>query len=312
MKKFEEYLSETLATEVKSEPKSAAAQEARRLNLTYLGFGRYADNKGQIAYIVDKGRLVPYKRPQEMQDMYFDTVVPEVAKSKGKPTESLKVYNFHADAQSRRNTEDEKILKQKTKEASVLGKELYKLYKPNMFSQEELQALQFYTADGYEYINKYLYKGHEPGTSQDEADQIDAYIDAIDSAFEETQAPFAYSVYSGLSSRYSADKIKSGGEYIFRGYLSTSIDFNTAISSFADADMRNDAAVVLQIEVSKGQKSIYVDPLSTNSGERETLLPRGSRIKVISGPHMMDYSILNQDADEMQIALFHCELMEDL
>ena len=94
--------------------------------------------------------------------------------------------------------------------------------------------------------------------------------------------------------------------------MSTSIDFNTAISSFADADMRSDAAVVLQVEVSKGQKSIYVDPLSANSGKRETLLPRGSRIKVISGPHMMDYGILNPDADEMQIALFHCELMEDL
>lgn len=312
MKKFEEFLSETLATEIKTEPKSATAMQAQKLGLTYMGFGRYADNKGRITYIVDKGRLVPYKSPQEMQDMYFDTVVPEVAKSKGKSTESLKTYNFHADAQDRRNTEDEKILKQKTKEASALNKELYKLYKPTMFSQEEIDALRYYTADGFEPINKYLYKGHEPNTSQDEAGQIDALVNAIDSAFEETQAPFAYSVYTGLSSRYKASKIKPGGEYIFRGYLSTSIDFNTAISSFADADMRSDAAVVLQVEVSKGQKSIYVDPLSANSGKRETLLPRGSRIKVISGPHMMDYGILNPDADEMQIALFHCELMEDL
>lgn len=315
MKKFEEYITETLAAEVKSEPKSAAAKEARKLGLTYIGFGRYADNKGRIAYIVDKGRLVPYKRPEEMESMYSKSMSQSLSPSKqtkGKSNDAVSTYNLHAGAQDRRNTEDSKIIRQKTKEASALNKELYKFYNPNMFSQEEIDALTYYTADGFEPINRYLYKGHEPGTSQDEADQIDALVNAIDSAFEETQAPFAYSVYSGLSSRYRADKIKPGGEYIFRGYLSTSIDFNTAIGGFADTDMRSDAAVVLQIEVSKGQKSIYLDPLSYNSGEKETLLPRGSRIKIISGPHMMDYGILNPDADEMTIALFHCELMEDL
>lgn len=319
MKKFEEFLAETLADEVKSEPKTAAAKEARKLGLTYMGFGRYADNKGKIAYIVDNDRLVPYKSREEVDDMFYKhhttygvnkkSMSPADVMKKQSGQQEIELYNKTL---NNREANDSKILKQKEKEASALNKELYKLYKPNMFSQEELQALQYYTADGYEFINKYLYKGHEPGTSQDEADQIDTYIDALDSAFEETQAPFAYSVYSGLSSRYSADKIEPGGEYIFRGYLSTSIDFDTAISSFASAGTRSDASVVLQIEVSKGQKSIYLDPLSANSGERETLLPRGSRIKVISGPHIMDYGIINPNADEMQVALFHCELMEDL
>jgi len=315
MKKFDEYINETLATEIKTEPKSAAAKEARRLGLTYMGFGRYADNKGRIAYIVDNERLVPYKRPEEMEAMYSKSMSQSLSPSKqtkGKPNDTIDAYNFHAYAQARRNTEDEKILRQKSKEFNALNKELYKLYKPNMFSQEEIDALRYYTADGFEPINRYLYKGYEADTSQDEAGQIDALVNAIDSAFEETQAPFAYSVYTGLSSRYSASKIKPGGEYIFRGYLSTSIDFNTAIGGFKDVNSRSDTYVVLQVEVSKGQRSIYFDPLSVNSGEGETLLPRGSRIKVISGPHMMDYGILNPDADEMQIALFHCEMMEDL
>lgn len=306
MLKYENFLAESLAAEIKSEPKSAAAKEARRLGLNYMGFGRYADNQGKIAYIVDNDRLVPFKSSKDISSMYSKSLAAPT-QEKEKTNTDVKFYN---DALNRRTKEDDRILRQKGKENNALAKELNNLYKPNMFSQEEIQALQYYTSDGYEVINKYLYKGYEPNTTEDQANQIEATVNALDSAFEGTQAPFAYTVYAGLSSRYSPDKINSGGEYIFRGYLSTSLDFNTAIG-ISNTDSRN-GSVVLQIEVSKGQKSIYADSLSANAGERETLLPRGSRIKVISGPHLMDYSIINPDANEMQISLFHCELMEDL
>lgn len=309
MRKFGDYIEESLAAEVKSEPKSTAAKEARQLGLTYMGFGRYADNRGRISYIVDNGRLVPYKSREEMQDMFAKSAFPSAQQKN-----IVNDYYSHADIQDRRNTEDVKILKQKTKEINKLSKELFQFYKPNMFSQDEIYALRKYTGESYGPINGYLYKGFEPNTTQDDANETQSLINAIDSAFEETQAPFPYTVYSGLSSRYSANKIKSGGEYIFRGYLSTSIDFNTAISGFTDIEWENNAnnTVVLQIEVSKGQKSIYLDSLSDNPGEKETLLPRGSRIKVISGPHLMDYGILNPDAGQRSISLFHCELMEDI
>lgn len=312
MKKFGEYLEESLAAEIKSEPKTAAAKEARKLGLTYMGFGRYADSKGQIAYLVDNDRLVPYKNRDEIGAMYnkqklAPKKVSTSAKNAGKNVQQEPGWSFYNDALNKREKEDSKILKQKDKEATAVSKELEKLYKPSMFSEEEMDAITEYTNEGYGLVNRYLYKGHDPEATPDQDEYLARMIEGLDSAFEETQAPFPYTVYSGLSSRYSADKIVPGNEYIFRGYLSTSLSFDVSISSFAEG--KN--AVVLQIEIAKGQKSIYVDPLSEHQGEAETMLPRGTKIKVISGPHMTDYSIMNSSADDMKIAIFHCQIVED-
>jgi hypothetical protein len=309
MMKFGNFISESLAAEIKSEPKTNASREARRLGLTYMGFGRYADSKGKIAYTVDNNRLVPYKHIEEIQSMH------DKARSTSNPNKSKELMaqvDTHSKVLSKREAEDNKILSKKSKEIMALNKELYKFYKPGMYDDEEIRAIEEYTNDAFGPINRFLYKGHDPDTEPEDASFIESMVEALDSAFEETQAPFAYTVYTGLSERYKAEKIKPGGEYIFRGYLSTSIDFNTAIGGFTDSDWGNKKPVVLQIDISKGQKSIYVDPLSSNTGELETMLPRGSRVKIISGPHQIDYGILNPEADPVTINLFHCVLVEDL
>lgn len=310
MKKYEEFIAESLAAEVKSEPKSNAAKEARRLGLTYVGFGRYADNKGQVAYLVDKDRLVPFKGREEVQNMQSKVAV-SGQQNPVKNVAAKKEVNFYNGVLNKRENEDIKIINQKNQEAQALNDALYSFYNPNIFSADEQDAIANYTGDGYEYINSYLYKGHEEGTTADQDAYINNQIAALDSAFEETEAPFAYTVYSGLSPRYSPEKLKAGGEYIFRGYVSTSISFQTAIDGFAETDW-NDKPVVLQIEVAKGQKSIYVDSISDNAGEGETLLPRGSKVKIISGPHLIDDSVVSANPTGTQIHLFHCELIEDI
>lgn len=312
MLKYGDFISESLAAEVKSEPKTAAAKEARKLGLTYMGFGRYADSKGQIAYIVDNDKLVPYKNRDEIASMYNkQNSAPKPAapaKGAGKNVQQKDSdWSFYNNVLNKRQKEDEKIINQKDKEAQKIDKELQKFYKPEMFSEDEIGAIAEYTNESYGPVNRYLYKGHDPEVTPEQDELIARIIENLDSAFEETQAPFPYTVYTGLSSRYSADKIKPGNEYIFRGYLSTSLSYDVSISSFAEGNM----AVVLQIEVSKGQKSIYVDPLSEHQGEMETMLPRGTKVKVVSGPHMMDYSVMNTSIDEMKIALFHCVIVED-
>jgi len=70
MKKFGEYLEESLAAEIKSEPKSMAAKQARKMGLSYVGFGRYADNKGRVAYTVENDRLVPFKSMEHIVNLY--------------------------------------------------------------------------------------------------------------------------------------------------------------------------------------------------------------------------------------------------
>ena len=323
MKKYGEYLSESLAAEIKTEPKTAAAKEARKLGLTYMGFGRYADRKGQVSYVVDGDKLVPYKSRDDIDTMHYKASTGLATKSKKIPAKTKdgklvpdknellkKEAGFYNTVMNKRQKEDKKIIKQKDKEAQALSDELYKFYSPNMFDKNEINAINEYTSEAFEDINRYLYKGHDEGATKEQDDYLNRTIETLDSAFEETQTPFPYTVYSGLSSRYSADKFQRGGEYVFRGYVSTSLDFNTAIGGFADVGDK-DQPVVLQVELKKGQKAIYLDAVSANSGERETLLPRGSRIKVISGPHVLDSNLFTDAYGTSSIALFHCSVIED-
>lgn len=321
MLKYEEYLAESLAAEVKTEPKTAASREARKLGLTYMGFGRYADNTGKIAYLVHDDRLVPYKDRGQVNAMNYNAAAaaakaPTMKKSLSasqkmdKTSQSKQEAEFYNTVLNKRDKEDSNILKQKDKEAQALSNELYKFYSPGMFDENEVNAIQEYTMEAYDEINSYLYKGHDEGVTPEQDQYINNLINALDSAFEETEAPFPYTVYSGLSSRYTADKIKPGSEYIFRGYLSTSISYGTAIDGFTESDW-NDNPVVLQIEISRGQKSIYVDPVSEHQGEGETLLPRGSKIKIVSGPHVIHDSIVSENPIGNKINLFHCVIVED-
>lgn len=322
MKKFEEFIAESLAAEIKSEPKTAASRQAKQLGLTYAGFGRYADRKGNIAYLVHDDKLVPYKRRDDLSSMYSktfdmpDTPKPLTAKkgmsAKGPDKKQLaqQTAKFYHTALKKRESADMETLRQKNKEAAKYKESLYNFYTRKNFSEEEQDALEWYTGDGYEYINKYLYKGHDEGASYQDDMTVKKAIKNLDSAFEDMEAPFKYSVYTGLSTRYKSDKFKPGSEYIFRGYVSTSLDYETAIDGFSQIGI-NDKAVILQVEIKKGQKSIFVDGLSANSGEGETLLPRGSRIKVISGPHPVENSLVSLHNDEGYIHLFHCEIIED-
>jgi hypothetical protein len=320
MLKYEEFLAESLAAEVKSEPTSAAAKEARKLGLTYMGFGRYADNKEQIAYLVDNDRLVPYKRREDVQAMQSKVTAANAMPAPKKPVQSKtgvqkpdkneqarKEANFYNTVLNKRDREDSKILKQKDKETQVLNNALYQSYGPQLFSEDELNAINEYSANASDIVNRYLYKGHDDGITPEQDQYVNGIINGLDSAFEETQAPFSYTVYTGLSQRYNPDKIAPGGEYVFRGYLSSSIAFQSAIEGQAESG----GSVVLQVEISKGQRSIYTDPMLQYPGDGETLLPRGSKIKVISGPHMIDDSIVSDNPQGNQIYLFHCQLMED-
>ena len=314
MKKFEEYLSETLAAEIKSEPSSNASKEARRLGLIYMGFGRYADNKGQIAYIVDNDRLVPFKRQEEVQKMYSKTVTPTTAQPKavkGQPQKPDKTKiakdeaNFYSSVLNRRTKEDAVILKQKDKESTAVAKELSKYYTPNNFDEQELNAIAAYSNGDYESINRYLYKGHDDNVTPEQDEYINNIIQSIDSAFEGTQAPFPYTIYAGLSQRYSPKSFQLGGEYMFRGYTSASLNYGVAIGGLDGGN------VLLQIEVSKGQKALYTDSL-VGTQDMETLLPRGSKIQVISGPHALDDSIVSDNPQSNPYTIFHCMLAQDL
>jgi len=313
--RFSEYLDESLASQMMVEPSSEAAAMAKKMSLTYAGFGRYADKSGKIKYIVKNKKLYPFKgKDVEAAGLDASDAQMDAAAMKGDVNtmavldkkQKTAVQGIKAD-ESIKN----KYQKQNTREIIAYDRQLRNLYQPSIFTPDEIDAIKYYTESGFNDINRYLYKGFDPETTPDQANQTVQKIQALDNAFEETGAPFDYTVYTGLSSRYDFRKIKPGKDYIFRGYISTSLDHDTAIDMFT-FDQNQDVGVVLEIDIKEGQKSIYLEGVTDTQGEFETLLPRGTKVRVEGGPFMIDSDVTTSGNNPgKQVALFKCSIVEE-
>lgn len=312
--KFSQFLDEGLTASMMSEPSSEAAKMAKTMSLTYVGFGRYADKSGAVKYIVKNEKLLPF-RGQEADGKALQSIDDNIAKTTAKTrTDSFKHFDQEKKKTIRALKTDDSIKdsyqKQNTKDVISLATQLSNFYQPTLFTPEEAAAIKAYTETDFTSINRYLYKGFDPETQSDQANVVAQKIQNIDAAFEETGAPFDYTTYTGLSARYDFRKIKPGKDYIFRGYISSTLDHDTAIDQFSD--LNQEAGVVLEIDIVRGQKSIYVDNISDTPGEMETILPRGTKLRIISGSHMVDSSITTTGNNEnKQVALFKCSIIEE-
>lgn len=313
--RFSEYLDESLASQMMVEPSSEAASMAKKMSLTYVGFGRYADKSGKVKYIVKNKKLYPFKgKDVEAAGLDASDAQMNAAAMKG-DINTMAVLDKKQKASIQGIKADESIKnkyqKQNTREIIAYDRQLRNLYQPSIFTPDEIDAIKYYTESGFNDINRYLYKGFDPETTPDQANQTVQKIQALDNAFEETGAPFDYTVYTGLSSRYDFRKIKPGKDYIFRGYISTSLDHDTAIDMFTFVQ-NQDVGVVLEIDIREGQKSIYLEGVTDTQGEFETLLPRGTKVRVEGGPYMIESDVTTSGNNPgKQVALFKCSIVEE-
>ena len=70
MLRYEDYLKESLAAQIMQQPKSKVMLQAEKLGLTYVGFGRFADNQGNVTYMVNNNKLVPFENQQDAYASY--------------------------------------------------------------------------------------------------------------------------------------------------------------------------------------------------------------------------------------------------
>lgn len=328
-------INENLASLIKSEPKTNAAKEAKKLGLRYMGFGRYAGKNGKVAYLVNPklDKLVPYKGPDDvdkLRDNYLkvnddfqdsrmgigDTKDPKNKERIQKQLEKEKqkvlaaknnfevVHGTHKANERATNSQ----LFFKEKEIQRYHRALSQIYRPAIFSDAEKEAIGYYSLSGAVDLNTYLYNGPDKDTM--DISLKHKMISNLDSAFDETETPIPIVVYTGLSSRYKPQNLVKGVPFVFHGYVSTSLSWKIA---FNFADDRS-TKLILQIDVPQNSKGIYLgEDLSASYGEYEFLLPRGSMIEVLSGPHPIEPNILSDDAfnegDETAV-LFHCRLVQ--
>ena len=289
MKKFNEFLFEDLGGAL-VEPQSQSSQEAARLGLVYVGFGRYEDPKTQqITHIVQNGRLVPFNKA-----IKTNTFKNTSADDYGSYTKNLKpeVEQNHTD--------------------------LSKYYLPENYDENELASVESYTGEDYLDINDRLYS-LPAGIPADkiepeyDGDDLPLKVAALDSALSKVSTPKEFLVYTSLGDSYNIEDFKPGQAFKFKGFRSTTLDPGIALNfgSKAGAQSRRKQTVILQILVRQGAKGMYVDDYSATPGEAEFLLPRGSTVKITAGPNKLVGS--NGYSKEMnhQVIFFNAEIVKN-
>lgn len=289
MKKFNEFIVEDLGGAL-VEPQSASSQQAAKLGLVYVGFGRYEDPKTQqVTHIVQNDRLVPFNKAVKTNSF---------KKTSG---DDFGEYNknLKPDIENNHNT-------------------LAGHYVPENYDESELAAVESYTGEDYLDINDKLYSlptgipGNQIEAEYD-GDELPGTIQALDSALNKVPAPQDFITYITLGDGYNIDDFGPGQTYRFKGYRSTTIDPNIALNfgSESSTASRRKQTVVLQVLVKKGSKGMYVDDYSSTPGEAEFLLPRGSSVKITGGPNKIVGSNGYTGNMNHQVIFFNAEIVKN-
>lgn len=139
----------------------------------------------------------------------------------------------------------------------------------NRLTDDEKMALDYYTDDGYSYINDAL-------KEESIYDGVINDIECIDSAMERFELPEDIVVYRGTSMDEYND-IEVGSLFPGKMYYSTSL-FEYVSEDFMNA---RDNPVMLEIRVPKGTKSLYIGANSYVGDEAELLLSRHLKYRVL-------------------------------
>lgn len=284
MKKFRDFLSEDLSGAL-IEPQSNAAKQAKQLGLVYVGFGRYEDQQtGQITHIVQNDRLVPFSK-------------------------AIKTNTF----QQQSGDDYGSYVKAMRPEIDQVSVALTNHYKPENYSNEELDAIQMYTGSAYNDVNRKLIslptgidaKAIQPTTPDD---YVPSIISNLDTAIAKSKSPIDFTVYTGLGGNYDPTTFAPGQEMFFKSYRSTSLNPNVVLNSIGrDGDQ---SVALFQIQVQKDTTGIYASDFSQASDESEYILPRGSKIKIVDGPFRSIGSNQYTDEQNLQVKYFSCILVK--
>jgi hypothetical protein len=105
------------------------------------------------------------------------------------------------------------------------------------------------------------------------------YAKALDHALENAPALDGDTiVYRGTQDKSAEDLgLKPGTLFLDKGFCSTTVNFVVAESRTS-----NKGSCLFKIVLPKGQKILYVEPLSASVGEKEIILPRNMHFRVKS------------------------------
>jgi hypothetical protein len=267
---------------------SYSAQQAKNLGLKYLGFARYGkimkNGSYQITHLVKNGRLEEFEHendPYNFKDVHnnFEALFQKEEADDLYDHYMQATQSYH-DQLTNKNPED-----------------------IPMIAYAAETGLLPYISHDYKAINRHLYSGN---SLSDASPKIQKQISAIDSLFgsEYATSQADVSVYTGTALR-----LEKGKDYLFKGYLSASIDPRVAYGFALDLDNEEQKNIpsFLQINIKKGQKALNINALSKYfpldskfyDKEREVLLPRSSILSIKDGPiYYHNTQVWNAELDQ--------------
>jgi hypothetical protein len=263
--------------------KSPAAQEAASMGLQYVGFGRYEDPRsGQVTHIVQNDKLVPFSR---------------AIRTNTYQTHSADDFGTYLNALSPDLDKD--------------LSELAKVFTPDKYSEEELDAIKKYTDNSYYNVSNILNKlpmgiigkQIQPANISDDTPKL---IEAMDAAMMRNKVPTDVIGYISLSQDIDTNMLGAGRKLGFKSYRSTTLAMNTLLDQYTNSG--SGGGVVLQVLIPKGSNGLYADDFSANPGEREFILPRSSSIEILSGPNKLSGTYMSAD-NNLEVHFFNCKLV---
>jgi hypothetical protein len=152
-------------------------------------------------------------------------------------------------------------------------KDLFRLaIGPNSFTDKQRGAIETYVHNGHDLNYEIRNYGSRNLFDDDKENTLH-----LDRAILKSRLPFAVKLYRGIA---GVTMPEPGGLFTDRAYISTS--FSKAIAS-SHALANAEDGTLLHIYADKGKRALPLDPLVQDrmAAERETLLPRNSRFRVL-------------------------------
>lgn len=269
--------------QLKVEPSTNAAKQAKQLGLVYVGFGRYEDPKiQQITHIVQNDKLIPFKRAVRTNTFRQNSA------------DDIGTYN--------------QVMAPETQQIHEF---LTAHYTPDKYDDKELDAIYTFTNGGYIDINNRLASlpagvpanKIEPNSVDD---PLPDFVASLDSALKKSRVPVDLTVYTNVVTQ---NPLQPGSTFLFKGYRDTSIDVGPVINY---ADKTNigysgrPTVNILQLQLKKNSKGLYAADYSANAADTEFILPRAAQVTVVSGPNkVVGSDALSQNLN-LEIMYYDC------
>jgi hypothetical protein len=269
----------------KAEPQSPAAQKASGLGLDYVGFGRYVDPKTQqVTHIVQNDKLVPFNRA-----VRTNTFQQQNADDYG---------NFNA---------------QMLSQVQQLHQFMTQTYSPEKFDDRELDAIYYFTSNGYYDINNKLASlpAGVPANKIERSSPDDTMPDVIgslDSAMKKIRVPQDFLTFTQLSPDIDMSAMQPGMSFAFKGYRDTTINIGSVLGQAQQSvgSSGRNQVVLLQIFIKKNSKGLYAADFSSNADDCEFILPRSTKIQIVNGPSNLVGSDAISGNMNLEVLYFEC------